>query len=202
MVAVYETGDLVRSLVRVPGSGLDRTLCSKCLYLGNVSAMAASVPISALPAQLAQPLVQRQANKMERERQSSCASNESQHPKPQEIESSGNTGKRSHDEGHPPPLKKQRRVIGTGQPRGMLSTSAVLIGMPVQLQCHSRLQIQLLSETFSNAVSEGASGFNEATPSVGQLLQELSSLQAENATLNRKKRPTSVLKHLGVEVQC
>ena len=59
MVAPHDTGDLVRSLVRVPGSGFDyQTAGSKCLDLARASSLAASVPVPAtLPSALATPVV-------------------------------------------------------------------------------------------------------------------------------------------------
>ena len=57
MVAPHEIGDLVRSLVRVPGSGFDyRTAGSQCLDLARASSLAASVPVpSTLPPALVTP---------------------------------------------------------------------------------------------------------------------------------------------------
>ena len=49
MVAPRDEGDLVRSLVRVPGSGKNITADTSMMDLGRVSSMAASVPISPLP---------------------------------------------------------------------------------------------------------------------------------------------------------
>ncbi|KAG7167953.1 putative protein TPRXL isoform X2 [Homarus americanus] len=46
MVAPHDTGDLVRSLVRVPGSGSDRSAGSVCCDLARASTLAASVPVS------------------------------------------------------------------------------------------------------------------------------------------------------------
>lgn len=46
MVAPHDTGDLVRSLVRVPGSGSDRAAGSVCFDLGRTSTLAAAVPVS------------------------------------------------------------------------------------------------------------------------------------------------------------
>ena len=45
MVAPYEIGDPVRSFVRVPGSGSDKTAKSKCCDLSRVSSAAATVPV-------------------------------------------------------------------------------------------------------------------------------------------------------------
>lgn len=57
MVAPHDTGDLVRSLVRVPGSGRDRTLSSVCCDLSKVSPFAATVAVpQALPSAIARPL--------------------------------------------------------------------------------------------------------------------------------------------------
>ena len=53
MVVPHDTGDLVRSLVRVPGSGSNLSAGSECLNLGRVSNLAASVNIpSTLPPEL------------------------------------------------------------------------------------------------------------------------------------------------------
>ena len=45
MVAPHNTGDLIRSLIRVPGSGLDKTAGSEFLDLGRTSSLAARVPV-------------------------------------------------------------------------------------------------------------------------------------------------------------
>lgn len=45
MVAPYEIGDPVRSFVRVPGSGSDKTAKSLCCDLARVSSVAATVPV-------------------------------------------------------------------------------------------------------------------------------------------------------------
>lgn len=45
MVAPYEIGDPVRSYVRVPGSGTDKTAKSLCCDLARVSSLAAAAPI-------------------------------------------------------------------------------------------------------------------------------------------------------------
>lgn len=56
MVAPHDTGDLVRSLVRVPGSGYNRTAGSVCFDLGRTSTLAATVPVSpVLPPALTGP---------------------------------------------------------------------------------------------------------------------------------------------------
>ena len=67
MVASYETGDIVQSFVRVPGSGSDRSLPSSCCDLGRTSTLAAMVPVSAhLPAAIANrtPTTQEKEEKM------------------------------------------------------------------------------------------------------------------------------------------
>ncbi|XP_047479514.1 uncharacterized protein LOC125032433 isoform X2 [Penaeus chinensis] len=45
MVGPVDTGELVRSLVRIPGSGYDKSAGSACLDLARVSTLAASVPV-------------------------------------------------------------------------------------------------------------------------------------------------------------
>lgn len=45
MVGPVDTGELVRSLVRIPGSGYDKSAGSSCLDLARVSTLAASVPV-------------------------------------------------------------------------------------------------------------------------------------------------------------
>lgn len=46
MVVPHSTGQLVRSMVRIPGSGSDRQAHSICLDLSNVSSLAATIPLS------------------------------------------------------------------------------------------------------------------------------------------------------------
>ena len=58
MVAPHNTGDLVRSLVRVPGSGTEKSAGSECLDLSKVSSLAASVRVpQTLPPVLATPKI-------------------------------------------------------------------------------------------------------------------------------------------------
>ena len=58
MVAPHNTGDLVRSLVRVPGSGTEKSAGSECLDLSKVSSLAASVRVpQTLPPALATPKI-------------------------------------------------------------------------------------------------------------------------------------------------
>ena len=45
MVVEYDPGKLVRSFVRVPGSGIDTTAKNSCLDLGRTSAFAANVSV-------------------------------------------------------------------------------------------------------------------------------------------------------------
>lgn len=55
MVAPYEIGDPVRSFVRVPGSGSDKTAKSLCCDLARVSAAAAAIPVRPVTAATTQP---------------------------------------------------------------------------------------------------------------------------------------------------
>lgn len=56
MVVPHSTGQLVRSLVRIPGSGANREANPTCLDLSNVSSLAATVPVSrTLPSALLSP---------------------------------------------------------------------------------------------------------------------------------------------------
>ncbi|XP_066987332.1 uncharacterized protein [Macrobrachium rosenbergii] len=209
MVAPHEIGDPVRSLVRVPGSGHVMTMPSSCLDLGKVSIIAASVPVpTTLPPALARPLVQREMNGSDaKNRQGPGASrNGSQCPQLQKTEKRGNA---SGENVEHPTMKKPRHVVIGRQPQLVIGTPAVVIAAPVQLRFNSGQQIQPQPPAQIGA-SPGSLNVNEETPTVSQLLQELSSLQAENATLNErlslfhqlfrdKKRLASVLQRLGVK---
>ncbi|XP_068230875.1 uncharacterized protein [Palaemon carinicauda] len=201
MVAPHETGDLVRSLVRVPHSGQDRTLASVCLDLGKVSTIAGSVPVpTSLPPVLARPLQPRQLNRTETKvkLEPSPSGATSQHLKKEEHLKRSNGS--AHDENRHP---KRPRVV-TGQCLMVIATTGPLLVHAGQ-ENQPQLSIQV------NAPA-GPVEVNEGTPSVSQLRQELSSLQSENASLNErirlfqqlfrdKKKLTSVLHRLGVNTR-
>ncbi|XP_064099909.1 uncharacterized protein LOC135210901 [Macrobrachium nipponense] len=199
MVAPHEVGDLVRSLVRIPGSGHDRTMPSSCLDLAKVSVVAASVPISTtIPPAIARPLAQRETNRR--------GAKDREGPVASRTEKRGNASGGENVE-HPPMKKPCHVVVNGRHPQLVMGTSAVVIGTPVQLMFHSGQQIQPQAP-----VQIGASA-GSSTPSVSQLLQEVSSLQAENVSLNErlslfhqlfkdKKRLASVLLRLGIKPQC
>lgn len=205
MVAPHDTGDLVRSLVRVPGSGRDRTMASVCCDLSNVSSYAATVPVpQALPPAIARPLVEPQQPEINpRENGSDPKDLTSTHkrarPQPSEISRGINSVPQidvSRDNRSSLPTLKRLRVVyltpqqvgqRTGQPPNLSLTMSIVQMQPQQQQ-------QQLS-----------------TIDIAQLLQERDDLRGENLALQKrlalfqqlfrdKKRLTSVVKRLGVNV--
>ena len=104
MVAPHQLGIVIRSFVRVPGSGsgLDKKLhSSRLLDLGKMSSLAASVPASPLPSDLVQP-----------KREARCGT-ENKNKNKEEEEEKGKKRKHSpanqerEREEQSPPLKRQ-----------------------------------------------------------------------------------------------
>ena len=211
MVAQNDTGQVVRSLVRVPGSGFDITLPSNCLDLGKMSSIAASIRISPLPSCLVQPQREHKAKRAEMETEYSCTLKECQLDKHQKTDFYAKTEKRQIEEGQTAPQKKQRCDTKKEQSPDINDSRPIVICGHMQLLVHSGHIIQIKSPASGNSTSMGILGVDGTTPSMSQLHQELSSLRAENASLKRKlslfqqlfknkNRLTSVVKRLGVKV--
>ena len=204
MVAPHDTGDLVRSLVRVPGSGSDRTAGSECLDLARASSLAASVPVpSTLPPALATPKVTPPpAKKLDNQGVAAGIlpkSSDSESRKRQLPESSSAT--EGNSAGTSPPPKRARIVYMT----------------PQELQSHASRVVPLNTPNgtvlFLAAEPRTANSppINLSKASLAELIKERDNLRKENQELQKrlalfqqlfrdKKRLTSVVKHLGVNV--
>ncbi|XP_068209794.1 uncharacterized protein [Palaemon carinicauda] len=201
MVAPHDTGDLVRSLVRVPGSGSNRAAGSECLDLGRASSLAASVPVpTALPPALANPKTLKQASaSVSKKLGSEVGATAGILPtrptvtedrkRQRSQESPEDNGESSHS--------KRPRVYTVSQGSHMVpvpTTVGSVVVVSVQPQTSSSPSVN---------VTEAAS--------LSQLIQERDNLRQENRELQKrlilfqqlfkdKKRLTSVVKRLGVNV--
>lgn len=213
MVAPHETGDLVRSLVRVPGSGSDRSAGSECLDLARASTLAASVPVpKTLPAALASPKVPQQSKNEKLVGQTGPAadvlggnsssangrSNTNGDRKRQRPEEPAETGNFSSESSAP---KRPRIVYMT--PEQVLSHASRMVS--VSTAAGPLLFLPLQPSTSNSPPSS----LREA--SVSQLIQERNTLRQENQVLQQqlalfqqlfkdKKRLGSVVKRLGVKI--
>ncbi|XP_066948203.1 uncharacterized protein [Macrobrachium rosenbergii] len=195
MVAPHDTGDLVRSLVRVPGSGSNRAAGSECLDLGRASSLAASVPVpTTLPPALATPKVVRQTPPSVDKLGSQVGVEAGILPaKPEDR-------KRQRSEELPgsdseASVPKRPRIFALTQASPVVSAQAgQFVVVSLQPQTSSPPSIN-----FSGAAS------------LSQLIKERDNLRKENQELQKrlslfhqlfkdKRRLTSVVKRLGVNV--
>lgn len=195
MVAPHDTGDLVRSLVRVPGSGSNRSAGSECLDLGRASSLAASVPVpTTLPPALAMPTVVGPTNSSENKKLGSQVGvtagilptklANAEHRKRQRSQETSEDGSNSSS-------AKKPRIYTFHQAVSVPASGSVVL-LALQPQTSSQPSVNLAT-------------------SLSQLIQERDNLRRENQELqNRlalfqqlfrdKKRLTSVVKRLGVNV--
>ena len=223
MVASYDTGDLVRSLVRVPGSGSDRTAGSECLDLARASSLAASVPVPmTLPAALATPKIIRVSphtsvnEKLESQvgaavaatatataaaagiiaAAAAAAKPDRKRQRPLDSSEAGNST------GESAPVTKRARIVYM-TPQQVMSQASRLVSVSTPVGPVLFLPLQAQTQ------SSPPLALNEA--SLSQLIQQRNNLRQENQDLQQrlslfqqlfkdKKRLASVIKRLGVEV--
>ena len=211
MVAPHETGDVVKSLIRIPGSGKDRTLPSECCDLSKVSALAAAVPVDTLPPVLAQPqaagetsdtveMSNRSSYKNKQERPKSLASefgsrtNPRQQPaqsrRIQNAPRNNSLAKRTGRHGLPSPKKPRQIVANSREPNSsnlqMPSTSST-----AQLPMNSTSQPQYGRYLQpQQSIQQGHLSFLQTgfmtTITLSQALEELGVLQSQNAELRKR----------------
>ena len=204
MVVPYDTGDIIRSLVRVPGSGSDRTAGSECLDLARVSSLAASVRVEpTLPAALATPkIIIRKSHHTSslNEKLGSQVGTAAGIIKEAKPSGSGDH-KRERQTGDlsAPVTKRARIVYMTPQQVMSQANRLVPISTPVGPILFLPLQAQMQNQTPPLSLNEA---------SLSQLIQERNNLRQENRNLQErlslfqqlfkdKKRLDSVIKRLG-----
>lgn len=187
MVASYETGTPVRSLVRVPGSGNDSTLPSECLDLSKVSSLAATVFVPrTLPLGLIGPRQTRNDSTTNNPMENSKL--EKTLPAPpidKTVKKRKYAELQESKEGHigapalstnPTPSKKPRVVYLTPeQVLHAVRNKGAIIALPLQ-----HVQQQLLPQQPPNLAS------SSQRVSVSQLQQELNTIRGENKALQRQ----------------
>lgn len=198
MVAPHDTGDLVRSLVRVPGSGSNRAAGSECLDLGRASSLAASVPVpTTLPAALTTLKVIRQP------------------PASVSKKLGGHVGAKAGIlPTKPEDRKRQLSEVSPGseaaapkRPRLLTVRQASPLVVPGQPVIGPVMVVSLQPQTPPSTPTINFSG----STSLSQLIQERDILRKENQELQKrlslfhqlfkdKKRLTSVVKQLSVNV--
>ena len=206
MVAPHDTGDLVRSLVRVPGSGSDRTAGSECLDLARASSLAASVPVpSTLPPTLVTPKVTPPppppVNKLGS----------------QEGVAAGILPRSSGTEGRKRQLDGSSEASDTSAPTVLPKRARVVYMTPQELQ-NNASRVVPVNTPAGPVLFLAAQPRSETSPPIrfdqatlADLVRERDNLRQENQELQRrltlfqqlfkdKRRLTSVVKRLGVNV--
>ncbi|XP_027214724.2 uncharacterized protein [Penaeus vannamei] len=212
MVGPVDTGELVRSLVRIPGSGHDRSAGSTCLDLARVSTLAASVPVpQTLPPALMphkQPPPQYAVDRTKlgsntgaaigallpnRGRKRSCAEEAS-------TASARSSAASSQSSGQSPPVKRTRIVYMTAEQLARCPNVSTINTPSGPIFCMS------LRSTSSTTPAPAISQDN-----LSQLLNERNNLRQQNVQLQQRlalylhifrnrNRLTSVAEGLGVKI--
>ena len=191
MVAPHDTGELVRSLVRVPGSGYDyEKVGSKSLDLGRASSLAALVSVPPLPAVLNNTPVSPPPPPMNNQ-------------KLQDKESAVRAGIIGSGGGGPSKIVVNNKVY------------KVIMMTPAELQKNAKRLVPIftpqgnfLSLTAQSLPSENLPSRSKK-PSLQELIHSVNMLKQENKILEKrlclfqqlfkdKKRLKSVVKRLGV----
>lgn len=219
MVGPADTGELVRSLVRIPGSGYDKSAGSACLDLARVSTLAASVPVpQTLPPALVsqkQPPPQNVTDQTKlgsktgaaigalpktlpvvpssRGRKRSCAEEAA-------TGSARSSAASSQSSGQSQPVKRTRIVYMTAEQLARCPNVSTVNTPSGPIFCMS------LQSTSSNSPAPSIS-----QDSLSQLLNERNSLRQQNVQLQQRlalylhifrnrNRLTSVAEGLGVKI--
>ncbi|XP_063601308.1 uncharacterized protein LOC134785305 isoform X2 [Penaeus indicus] len=216
MVGPVDTGELVRSLVRIPGSGHDKSAGSVCLDLARVSTLAASVPVpQTLPPALLsqkQPPPQDQTKlgsktgaaigalprtltllPNSRGRKRSCAEEAA-------TSSARSSAASSQSSGQSPPVKRTRIVYMTAEQLARCPNVSTVNTPSGPIFCMS------LQSTSSNSPAPSIS-----QDSLSQLLNDRNNLRQQNVQLQQRlalylhifrnrNRLTSVAEGLGVKI--
>ena len=220
MVAPHDTGDLVRSLIRVPGSGTDRAAGAQWLDLARASSLAASVPVpQTLPPALANlnaslpPALTSVSEKL-------VMANGVDVGIVDETEVNPSNRKRSSPSDAATPTTNTTNTTTTTTPtvtkraRVMYMTKEQILSLagrivPVDTPNGPILVLQGLQAAAGSG--QGNLKGNLSGASVSQLIQERDNLREENQRLQHrlnlfqqlfkdKKRLGSVVKRLGVEL--
>ena len=203
MVAPYVTGGIVRSYVRITGSGRDRAAVAESLDLSNVSQLAASVPVpQTLPEALRKPQVDlspAQANKPGANTvvvHDGVVKLSESNKRPNAIPPTESAPKRTRfNVVHSP----AQQVVNQQRKTMFVQTSD---GPAILVPVHGNQ---------TQSPSQPQSGSSVGIISPGELIRERDNLRRENLHLRRrlhvfqqlfkdKNRLASVVKRLGVEV--
>ena len=228
MVAPHNSGQLIGSFVRIPGSGMSSNKTSQ-IDLGNISTFAASVPVHPLPSNLV--VVQPRGGIRAQHRRTEKKKEEKNEEKKMEGEEQKD-GKKKRDttqeEAAAPHPKKRQRFGGGGDDDGETGTTVAAATVttttghsPIDKIKNDVDRTAHPHPSFSSSSSSSSSSSAAAAVSQQQqqqhnhdlldLLQQLTFLRRENAELNRKislfqqlfknkKRLASVAKRLGLRI--
>ena len=221
MVAPHNSGQLIGSFVRIPGSGMSSNKTSQ-IDLGNISTFAASVPVHPLPSNLV--VVQPRGGIRAQHRRTEKKKEEKNEEKKMEGEEQKD-GKKKRDttqeEAAAPHPKKRQRFGGGGDDdeTGTTVTTATTGHSPIDKTKNDVDRTAHPHPSYSSSLSSSSSSSAATVVSQQQhnhhhyqdLLQQLTFLRRENAELNRKislfqqlfknkKRLASVAKRLGLRI--
>ncbi|XP_068210619.1 uncharacterized protein [Palaemon carinicauda] len=213
MVLPYSSGQLVRSLVRIPGSGLDRQAEPTILDLSKVSPLASTVPVPrSVPVALSRnknvtspppppsPSLDKLAKAAVQGQVSSAASTSHKRPREEDDEARQGSNSKVGRKDNSSPAQTQDSQTNRTTPVATVTVSLVpsqqiqqvtINGGPRQvlISCNGTVQLSNVQ-----IVRAGPSGIQQAstTPSSqggvsnGALLQEVNQLKKENEELNEK----------------
>nr|BDT63583.1 MAG: hypothetical protein [Pasiphaea japonica whispovirus] len=219
MVAPHENGNLVRSLVRVPGSGSDMTAGSEYLDLARTSSLAASVRIpQSLPAALTTRRIPRPHVSLNDKLGGQVgtatgiltATDDPRHTHFKDFSASGGAANINCN----PPRKRARLVYMTPQQVINQANRMVSVVSPVEHVLLLPMQPQTSQTSYTPN-----SPISLTRASLAQLIQERNNLRQENQMLRQenqklqyrlllfqqlfkdKKKLGNVVKRLGLNVQ-
>lgn len=226
MVAPHNSGQLIGSFVRIPGSGMSSNKTSQ-IDLGNISTFAASVPVHPLPSNLV--VVQPRGGIRAQHRRTEKKKEEKNEEKKMEGEEQKD-GKKKRDttqeEAAAPHPKKRQRFGGGGDDDGETGTTVAAATVttttghsPIDKIKNDVDRTAHPHPSYSSSLSSSSSSSAATVVSQQQhnhhhyqdLLQQLTFLRRENAELKRKislfqqlfknkKRLASVAKRLGLRI--
>ena len=228
MVAPHNSGQLIGSFVRIPGSGMSSNKTSQ-IDLGNISTFAASVPVHPLPSNLVvvQPRggIRAQHRRTEKKKEEK---NEEKKMEGEEQEDGKKKRDTTQEEAAAPHPKKRQRFGGggdddeTGTTVAAATVTTTTGHSPIDKIKNDVDRTAHPHPSYSSSLSSSSSSSAATVVSQQQqqhnhhhhhhdLLQQLTFLRRENAKLNRKislfqqlfknkKRLASVAKRLGLKI--
>ncbi|KAK7074127.1 hypothetical protein SK128_011804 [Halocaridina rubra] len=210
MVASHDPGQLVRSLVRIPGSGTDRNLPSACVDFSNISSLAGRVRVSrTLPPALRRPMLEHAPKREVGEASSSGYLLE------ESTKSIDNTRKRGREQDIGTVQCQAKEVSSSSPPSKMfrvayMTKAEAVKNFPLGKFVNSSSGVKYVVDDYQKEHNHTVPGAFLAC-SASQLIKQRQSLLEENRLLRHqlilfkqllgnKERLASVAKSLGVHI--